>query len=178
MASEAIVTETSLTDSASSNANNNNYTQQSPRRRLTSTDSSRRVAPNDGRSNRTRRYNVDFGMNNNPFLPPSTAGSIINDVNRVQNDFNAIASSISNLASSHMIRHADVIDDKIIQTIQDRTQAERNGACDELINAYKNKLETLNRERDLSVMHMERYYGIIAETNSINEDIEEEDNDE
>ena len=178
MASEAIVTETSLTDSASSNANNPHYPQQSPRRRLTSSDSSRRVAPNDGRSNRSRRYNVDFGMNNNPFLPPSTAGSILNDVNRVQNDFNAIASSISNLASSHMMRHADIIDDKIIQTIQDRTQAERNGACDELINAYRNKLETLNRERQLSVMHMERYYGTNIESNSINEEIEEEENEE
>ena len=62
---------------------------------------------------------MDFGigMNNNPFLPPSSAGSVINDVNRMQTDFNAIASSISNLVSSHMIRHADVIDNKIIQII-------------------------------------------------------------
>ena len=117
-------------------------------------------------------------MNNNPFIPPSTTGSVINDINRMETDFNAIALSISNLASSHMIRHTDVIDDKIIQTIQDRTQAERNGASEELIAAYKNKLESLNRERDLSVMYMERYYETATESNSINEDIIDEDNNE
>ena len=34
----------------------------------------------------------------------------MNSVNRVQTDFNAIASSISNISSLHVIRHTDVID--------------------------------------------------------------------
>ena len=77
---------------------------------------------------------------------------MMNSVNRVQTDFNAIASSISNISSLHVIRHTDVIDDKIIKNIQERIPAERNGASDELILVYKNKLDNLNRERNLSVM--------------------------
>ena len=64
-----------------------------------------------------------------------------------------------------MTRHIDVIDDKIIQTIQDRELAERNGASDKLIQVYKNKLNSLNRERNLSIMHMKRYYETVTELN-------------
>ena len=164
-----------MIDSASSTQNINTFGQPSPRRRLTSSDSSHRIASNGGRSNRLRRYNVDFGMDTNSFLPPSTSSSLMNDVNRVQTDFNAIASSISNLATSHVIRHTDVIDDKIIQTIQDRILAERNGASEELIQAYKNKLDSLNRERNLSVMYMERYYETVTELNHHRDDNANED---
>ena len=41
----------------------NNETVGSPRRRAATT---------DGRSTRSRRNNVDFGLSTNPFLPPST----------------------------------------------------------------------------------------------------------
>ena len=81
-----------------------------------------------------------------------------------------MVSSISNLAHSHMMRHTNVIDDKIIQTIQDRIVAERNGANEELIQAYKNKLDNINRERNLSVLCMGRYYETVTERNDRNDD--------
>ena len=92
-----------------------------------------------------------------------------------KSDFDAIASSISNLTNSHRIRHTDVIEDKIIQIIQERTLSERNGADDELIKAYKNKLDNLNRERNLSVVYMEHYYETVTECSDRNDDNDNED---
>ena len=148
MAADVVVTEHSLTDSASSNL----MTQESPRRRL---------ASNDGRANRTRRVNVDFGMSNSPSLPPSTTGGYRIDIGRVDGTFNAIARSIDRLADSHMNRPADEIFDKIIKTMQDKALAERQGCPPNLLEVYQRKIEHLEREQELATRHMELYYSSV-----------------
>ena len=148
MAVDVVVTETSLTYSASSNL----MTQESPRKR---------VATNDGRANRTRRVNVDFGMRNSPSLPPSTSGGYKIDIGRVDGTFNAIARSIDRLADSHMNRPTDEIYDKIIKTMQDKALAERQGCPPNLLEVYQRKIEHLEREQELATRHMELYYSSV-----------------
>ena len=131
MAADVVVTEISLNGTTSTRTN----LPVTPRRRL---------APNDGRTStsntsspsRMRRHNVDFGLSNSVSLPPSAAGSSGIDLQRVENQFNTIASSIDNLGMSHITRHSEVIYDAIIKAMKDKKDAERNECSEDLVQIY------------------------------------------
>ena len=153
MAVDVFVTETSLNGTTSTRTNH----PVTPRRRL---------APNDGRAStsnasspsRMRRNNVDFGLSNSVSLPPSAAGSSGIDFQRVENRFNAIASSIDNLGMSHITRHSEVIYDAIIKSMKDKNDAERNGCSEDLVQIYQEKIDRLIREKDNANILQDQYY--------------------
>ena len=77
----------------------------------------RRMDPNDGRSGRTRRQNVEFGMSPGASLPPSTCNYLSINVQIMERGYEFIASSISDLERHQFIRGVYVINNDIIAKI-------------------------------------------------------------
>ena len=123
-------------------------------RTATRNGTTRSTAPTDGRSaNRARRNNVELGINNNAFLPPSTRNSGSINIERMERGYNVIAQSIQTLAMQGRIRRVDEIDDEIIKVIEKKVELEQNGAAPQLIQAYDRKLVGLHEQREPAVLY-------------------------
>ena len=103
----------------------------------------RRTAASDGRSTRPRRTNIDFGLSRNSLLPPSTGQWQPFDIHRMESSYVAIANSINNLAAYQLIRRPNDVNSEIIQTIQEKNVAARNGGDTALLSAFDEKLKDL-----------------------------------
>ena len=110
----------------------------------------RSVAPNDGRRTRARHYNIGLSPNFHPHLPPSTGNGRSINIDRMEHGYLSIADSINNLAYQHRIRGRMEINRDIQQQIRTRTELERSGASDALINSYTQTISDLQEERVLA----------------------------
>ena len=108
----------------------------------------RNIGPNDGR---TRRQNIQYGINNGAFLPPSVRNSGVRSgsqsIDRMEDGYNMIASSIHHLSMQGRLRRISEIDEDIINTIREKDREEANGASRELIQSLENKLVGLQEEK-------------------------------
>jgi len=146
IAGEAIISELSSSSTSS------------PRRNIAATSSStstprRNIAPNDGRLSRTRRVNMDFGMNSSPYLPPSTGNSRNSgrlNVESMSNQFNSIAASLSELSRHQTVRPPHLISDDLIRSIEKREALVNTGGNPLIIEALDQKITGMNDEMEYS----------------------------
>lgn len=106
----------------------------------------RQMAPTDGRNqNNSTTYNM--GLNNNAFLPPSQRNNGSINIDRMENGFNNIASSLHNLAMQNRIRRVGDINNELIATIREKVELEHANADNAIIDAYNTKIDDLKAER-------------------------------
>ena len=89
-------------------------------------------------------------VSRNPLLPPSTGQWQPFDIHRMESSYVAIANSINNLAAYQLIRRPNDVNSEIIQTIQEKNVAARNGDDAALLSAFDEKLKDSNDELDVA----------------------------
>ena len=90
--------------------------------------------------------NIDFGMSLSPSLPPSTGSQRSVNIARMENQYNSIASSISDLVSNQTVRRPHQISDNLIATIENKLMLQNNNGDQMLIDAVTQKISGLKRE--------------------------------
>lgn len=83
---------------------------------------------------------MDFGMSTSPYLPPSTGSQHSVNIAQMENWYNSIASSISDLARHQAVRREYLINDEIIATIEKKLLSESNDGDPLLINVISENI--------------------------------------
>ena len=123
----------------------------SPRRRPHSSRSQ------GGRVQRARYNNREFGVRNDALLPPSQSLGRSTGLETMYRGFETVAESLNILAQTNRHRRVVDIDDDIIKTTEKLVSLEDNNIHDgPLHECYKNKLNSLNVEKERATLFDER----------------------
>ena len=105
------------------------------------------LIPTNASPTRQRRINCDYGLGNDPILPPSISQRRGLNLNQMFSGFDDVAKSLNVLVQSNRFRRVIDSHNDIIEAIERRQQLENSGIVNgDLHNALTNKIAALNQD--------------------------------